>query len=188
MERFTETVYDVLFHPATALRQIAAEKQLAGAAAVFCVSLLLPAWTVYLLLVTSGLGKVAGIVLIAQIGCSLLLWILGTAFYQLAAEFMGGTGTALGLFAAMGFAQLPRVFIVPMMVLAALLSGVGAKVLTLIWGLAIGLWVLVLQVKAIQAAHHLSLSRAMLVFFSPLAVIFCLGILVAIGVGISIMY
>jgi hypothetical protein len=54
------------------------------------------------------------------------MWFVGAAVLQLIAEFFGGRGSGLGLFAAIGFAHLPLIFMVPLAVAAMLLPSGAA--------------------------------------------------------------
>lgn len=188
IDSFLETLYDVLFHPGTAMRNIAAGKMVCGAAVVFLASIFIPAWTVYLALKAAGMGKMAGIAIVAHSGGCLTVWILGAALFNLIAEFVGGKGNALGLFAAMGFAHLPRIFIVPIFVLTALATDGFAKVLILVFGITIAFWVLALDVEAIKGAHSLSTARAVLVILIPIVIVILAALAAILMLGISMFH
>lgn len=185
-EGFLETVYDVLFHPGTAMRNIAAQKMAGWAVVVFVISLLVPAWTIYLVLKAAGLGKMAGITIVLQSGGHIVLWLLGTALFHLSAECLGGRGTALGLLSTMGFAHLPRLFLVPLFVLAFLATGGMPKFLLAMFSVIIAVWVLALDIQAIRGTYELSALRAFAVMLVPFFLMFIVAILVVFAIGLSI--
>ncbi|SDF16286.1 Yip1 family protein [Sporolituus thermophilus] len=167
MGQLLETLYDVLFHPTAAMRRVASEKRVGQAVLVFLVSVLLPVWGLYFGLKAAGMPQTISVVVLFQLLGSLLLWVIGAGLLHLIAEFFGGRGSALGLFAALGFAQFPRIFIVPLWVLAALLPD-GARPLAMAASaLFILFWILALHVVAIKGAHALGGAKAALVLAIP---------------------
>lgn len=187
-ERFLEFLYDVLLHPGTAMRTIAAQKMVCEAVVVFSVSLFIPAWMVYLVLKALGLGKMAGIAVAVQSAGCLVFWILGAALFSLCAEFMGGKGTALGLLSSMGFAYLPRIFIAPLFVVAVLATGGLAKVFMTLSGVAIFFWVLILDIEALKGAYALSTARAIVAMLIPFAILFLTVLIGILVISISMIH
>lgn len=162
-----EILYDVLFQPAAAMGQIAGRRLVGKSLVVFIVSILLPSWAMWFGLKSTSLGyAVNGIIVMHVIG-SLLLWFFGAALLHLIAEFMGGRGTAMGLFAALGFAQFPRIFMVPLWVVAAVLPESIRPVVMGITALVIMFWVLALHIAALKGAYGIGGVKATLVLIMP---------------------
>lgn len=167
MNNFLDNLYDALFHPNQAMAGIAENKLTGQSLTVIVLSVLIPLWALYLGLRTAGMYHIFGLAALVQILGSLAMWVVGAAVWHLIAEFFGGRGSAVGLLAALGFAQLPRIFIVPFWVLAALLpAGTGAVTMA-VSALAIGIWTLYLDIAALRGAHGLSGAKAVLVFLTP---------------------
>jgi hypothetical protein len=183
MGNFMENLYDVLFRPAAAMRQIAAARLTGQAAAAFLLGVLIPAGAAYFAFRTGVMAKLLTIILVGQTVGSLLIWFCGSAVLSLIAEFFGGRGTAVGLFAAMGFTHVPRIFAVPFLVLAMLLPDGGSALVTAITSLAIVCWTLTLDVLAISGAHELSSAKAVLVLMTPLLVVGAAVIIVLVLAG-----
>ena len=116
MGPFLELLYDVIFSPAAAMRQIAARRPVGQAFVAFLLSIVIPAGAIYFVLQATATGKFAGAFFAAAVCVRLLMWFVGSAVLQLIAELFGGQGTAVGLFAAIGFAHLPFIFAVPLAV------------------------------------------------------------------------
>lgn len=169
MGNFFEALYDVLFQPSTAMRSIAGGKKIGQALVVVLLSSLLPLWAVYFGLKTVGMHQAISVIMALQVLGSLAMWVVGSAVWHLIAELLGGKGTSVGLFTALGFAHLPRIFIVPLWVFAALMPvGIRPLVMT-VTGLAIAFWVLYLDVTALRGAHDISGTKAVLVMLVPAA-------------------
>lgn len=183
MGMFFETLYDVLFQPRTAMRQIAEAKKTGQALAVVILSGIIPIWAVYFGLKSAGMHQAFGVLVVLQLVGSLAMWVLGAALWHLIAELFGGKGTAVGLLGALGFAHLPRIFIVPLWVLAALLPAGIRPLIMGLTGLAIAIWVLYLDVTALKEAHSLSGTKAVLVFLAPPLAILAVVLAVMVFMG-----
>lgn len=183
MGNFLDILYDVLFHPAAAMRIIATEKKLGYSLGVFLLSVFVPAWASYFSLQSVDFSVVAWFFIFGQLFISLVIWIVGAGFFGLIAELFGGRGTAAGLLAGMGFAQFPRVFIAPLLVFSSLLPRtVQALFLALFVSITV-FWTLILYIIAIREAYLLSTLRAIMVLITPLAVVFGFGIVIVVSVG-----
>lgn len=182
-----ETLYDVLFQPRTAMRQIAADRKLGQALAVVLLSVIIPVWAVYFGLKTAGMQHAFGVLVILQLVGSVAVWIMGAGLWHLIAEMAGGKGTAVGLLSALGFAHLPRIFIVPLWVAAALMPTGGRPFIMGLTGLIIAGWVLYLDVTALKEAHDLSAAKAILVLLAPPLAIFAVIAAVMIFMGNAFM-
>lgn len=178
MGSFLETVYDVLFNPKQAMRYIAEKKLIGQALAMFSISMLVPVWAIYAGVKGTPGVSVLGLLFIGHVIGSLVLWVFSAAVLSFIAELAGGRGTAVGLFSALGFSQLPKIVITPLWVIAALLPiGVQATAFGLI-GVITVIWMLALHVAALQGAFSLSGVRAVLVLSAPL--LFSIGAIAAI--------
>lgn len=162
-----ESLYDALFRPAAAMRQIAGQRLVGQGLVAFLLSVLIPAVAAYFALRTGLMANFLPVILVVQTLGSLLFWFCGSAFLSLIAEFFGGRGTAMGLFAAMGFTHIPRLFAVPFFVFAMLLPGGGSMVITGVTSLGIVFWTLTLDVLAIKGAYGLSGAKSVLVLITP---------------------
>lgn len=183
MNNFLETLYGVLFQPRQTLRQIAAARPVGQAVAAFAIGVLLPAAAVTLGMQAAGLPFAVPL-LFAQIAISLIMWFLSAGVLHLTAEMAGGHGTALSLFCGLGFAQFPRIFVVPAYVLAALLPPPGRLPVVALAALAIAVWLLVLNILALKAAYDFSTARAVLVLIAPaVAIALLLAVLVLLFVA-----
>ncbi len=164
MGQWLEVLYDVLFHPKSAMIHIAGNRLSGQGLAVFLLSVFLPGAAFFLATQESAFTAVTAA---AYMICSLLLWLTGTALLHLIAELYGGQGKVTSLLAALGFSQLPRLFIVPFWLTTALFSdtirtiAMGAAVLAII------VWILVLHVKALEATYGFSSTKAILVLITP---------------------
>ena len=186
MGSFLETIYDVLFKPKAAMEYIAEKKLTGQALAMFTIGMLVPVWAVYTGIKGTPAMPVLGGMFALHFFGSLVFWILGAAILNFVAELAGGRGTAVGLFAAMGFSHLPRVAVIPLGVIAALLpDGVRGLAFGAI-GVLVVIWTLMLNVAAIRGAHGLSASMAVLVLFAPILALFGVVIAMIVFIGSAI--
>ena len=166
--KFSESVYDALFKPAIAMRQIAAEKNLKHSFAVFLLSMAVSLGTLFYGLKLTHMDGMMPVFVFGQIAVGLFQWFLGTAVLALTSELFGGSGSALGLFAARGYTHLPRLFL-PVFSLLTIAAGAGGRVFCLsISGLLLFGWTFYLDFQAIKGAYALSGAKAMLVMLFPL--------------------
>ena len=171
MGNFLEMLYEVMFHPRAAMRIIAAWKPVGQAMAVFVTGMAVSAVVLYSVLQSAGSGNMTALVIGFHFFFSLLSWVFGAAVFNLLAEYFGGQSNGMGLFAALGFTYLPRLFIAPLWALAAFFS-VGARPWVLMaGGIAIAGWTIVLMVHALRGAHGLSTAQAVLTLLTPLLVL-----------------
>lgn len=173
-----DNVYDVLFQPRTAMRRIAESRTIGQAFVVFLVSALIPTWAVYFGLEAAGIPKAIDIIILVQVLGSLIIWLVGAAVWHMIAEFLGGKGTALGLLAALGFAHFPRIFIVPLWVVAAIMPPGLKPFLMALAGLVVMFWTLALDVAAIREAHGISGAKAVLVLLTPMLAVVVLAVVI----------
>ncbi|MGI6649425.1 MAG: YIP1 family protein [Bacillota bacterium] len=188
-----DLLYGVLFEPTTAFRQIT-QRRLLGKALLVFLTVQVLSWYMNLILaietetlspwltelppslahdlprLTTNLTNLTGLTLMSGIIFSLLLWFLGAAIFNLAAEFFGGVSNGSGLLAGLGFAELPGILLLPVQYLAYVF-GWGPSLLTVL-SLGLGIWVAGLSVITVREATSLSTGRALLVFLLPGLILF----------------
>lgn len=168
MGNFLETIYDVIFQPQKAMRSIA-ERRLAGQALfLFFVSMLMiPPWNF-----RNAIGGALSLpapeaaFVIELLGC-FILWFFAASVLSIIAEICGGRGSAVGLFAALGFACLPRIVVMPLWALVAFLPERYRAAALGIIGTIVLVWIFLLSIEAVRASHGLSFGRAVLVLSLP---------------------
>jgi len=181
-----EMLYDILFQPTIGMKKIAEQKNVGQALVVFLLSMLIPIWALYFGIQTTEMSTMIHMMIVLKILGSMLMWIVGAGIWHLIAEFFGGRGTAVGLFAALGFAHAPRIFIVPLWALIAVMPASSKTLLMTIAVLTIMLWSLSLDIVAIKEVHQLSTSKAVLVIVTPILVIGIMGVIGFAFVGSSL--
>jgi len=181
-----EILYDTLFQPAIGMKNIAERKNVGQALVVVLLSILIPIWALYLGLKTADMSTIFNIMIVLKTLGSIVMWIMGAAIWHLIAELFGGQGSAVGLFAALGFAHAPRIFIVPLWALIAVMPTSSTTLLMTIAVLVIMLWSLSLDVVAIKEVHQLSTSKAVLVIITPMLVVGILGVIGFTFIGSSL--
>lgn len=186
MGAILEDIYDVLFHPRSALGRIAAEKKLAASLTVVLFSVLIPVWAIHLGLQAAGSPGPLSLIIVFQVFASMIAWLAGTAVWHLCAELLGGRGSAVSLLTAFGFAHFPRIFIVPLWVLATLLPDTVIPFFMVLTGLAVAIWTLYLEVLAISAVHEISRAKAVLVFLTPMLVLIAGAVIVIFFAGAAL--
>ena len=163
-----DILYDLVFEPRNAMRAIAEQKNAGQAVVIALISIVIPILAVSFGLKDKSLAAVVPVMIGIKIVASLLVWMMGAALWSLIAEFFGGKGTAIGLFAGLGFAHLPRIFIVPLWALSALMPESSQTLLMVISVLLILFWSVNLDVIAIKEIHQLSTAKAILVMMMPM--------------------
>lgn len=166
-----DTLYGILFHPTRTMRHLlAGEPPLGLAAGVFIGVQLLGAISSYNFWSASGggafpflPGAIVGFVLL-QLLFALWVWFVFSATWQLVAELLGGNGSGRVLFALVGLAILPLAFQIPVVVAGFFLGEGWVTGLTI----AIGIWVLILDVLAIREVHRFATLRAVVTLLAPL--------------------
>lgn len=186
MNTFFENVYDVLFAPRTAFERIASERPISQAVLVFFLSVLLPVIPMCFT-ISAKTHFAAAFVIGIQLIASLVMWILGAAVWGLLAEFFGGTGQSSSLFAALGFAHLPRLLLVPGMMVVSIMPPAIKTILEVVLIAGVFLWSLVLDAAAIRESYSLSGAKAALVLFTPMLFVVILMIFMVIAAGTMLM-
>ena len=165
-----DILYDVVFAPSSAMKKIAEAKNAGQAVFVALVSILVPIIAFSFSIKEMSMATMIHIMIGIKIVASFFIWLIGAAIWHLVAEFLGGKGTAIGLFAALGFAHLPRIFIVPLWALIAVMPEGSKTIFMVIAVLLILCWSLTLDVTAIKEVHQLSTAKASIVLMMPMLV------------------
>ncbi len=188
MGSFLETIYDVLFKPTTAMQYIAEKKLTGQALTIFIIGMLVPVWAVYTGIKDTPGVPALGVMFVFHLIGSLVFWVLGASVLNFIAEMAGGRGTAVGLFAALGFSHLPRVAVIPLWVFAALLPNGLRGIAFGAVGLIMIIWTLSLSVAAIRGAHGLSGAKAVLVLVTPMLALVGAVVAIIVFLGSSLMH
>ncbi len=196
---FLEIVYGVLFEPAKTMAAMAPKPPLAQA--FLAVTLLSLAGSAMLSLTLYRLAGgfwgpalkygadafwraflPAGMIL--GLFWGYVKWAAWGAFLHLAAELLGGRGTARGVLAAVGFAAIPSLFLVPIQLLASRIENShAAAVILFLAGLTVTIWTVTLLAIALRELHGISVLRALLAVFSPLLAVFVLVVMLFMAFG-----
>ncbi len=128
----------------------------------------------------TGLGGVIFMTTVA----GLVAWLVAAGVMNLTAEIFGHRGSALGLITVLGVAIIPAAIMVPLRVATRLL---GLRSLAGLGGLAIGIWTLILQVKAIKHNYGVSPGRAFTIFIAPFALILVVIVGFVFGFGVLLL-
>jgi hypothetical protein len=187
MNTLFENVYDVLFAPRAALKRIAAKPPITQAALVFLLSVLIPVIPMYF---TMGANThfAAGFFIIIQLSVSFLMWFMGAAVWGLMAEFLGGTGRSSSLFAALGFAHIPRIFLVPGIMVVSIMPPAVKQILEVILFVGVLIWSLILDITAIRESYTLSGAKSSLVLLMPMLLMLLIMTIAAIAAGTMLMH
>lgn len=181
-----ETVYDVLFRPGEVMGRIADERLTGQALIVFAISAVIPAGGLYFGLRAAGMAKLLDMAILLHALGSLVVWFVGAAVLHLIAEFYGGEGSAAGLFAAMGFAQLPRIFAAPLWAVTMVLPKGTAGAFLAISTIVLFVWMLALDIAAIRGAYNMGGARAALVLVTPFLALAAVLAVVVIFAGAAV--
>ncbi len=187
MDSLFEILYDVLFEPRTAMQKIAQQKNVGQALIVVLVSTVIPIWALSLGITSAVMLTMVHIMMGIKVGASIVIWIIGSAIWQLIAELLGGKGTAVGMLAALGFGHLPRILLVPLWMLISVMPPSSKTLLLAVAVLVILGWSLYLDVVAIKEVHQLSAAKAVLVILMPMLFIGLLAVIAMILIGSSAM-
>lgn len=166
MSYVLELLYDMLVKPKAAFKVIVWEEKVAKACQIVLFS------TVFSSLAASaGIfeGTFKGIILLAQIVCSVLTWGICAAVWHLLAELLGGQGSVKKLLTAIGFTYFLQLLIIPIYLIASFLPTFGFLII-LLATLIITVWSVVLGILAIREVYQFSGGRASFVYFLPVLV------------------
>jgi len=99
-------------------------------------------------------------------------WFILTGIFQLFSEFLGGRGTALGVFTVLGVAELPNVFIGPISLLTTIIgNSFLTTFLTVSSGLLIFVWQVILIIIGLREVQGYSTGRALVTVLAPVVVL-----------------
>ncbi|HUZ01320.1 MAG TPA: YIP1 family protein [Thermomicrobiaceae bacterium] len=111
-------------------------------------------------------------------------WTAASLVYYLIALLLGGRGSFTGLWAAIGFANLPSLLFVPVAVVLWVATMLGPTAVVIVGLLAlmvafpVASWSVALQVIAVREAMSLGTGRAALTVLVPVGVLLTLALLV----------
>lgn len=183
MANLMETLYDIVFEPSKAMRDIAEGRKLKQAFIAFFIGTLLPMWALYSGLKTVNMHGFTTMVLSMHVFGGLVMWFFAAAVFSLVAELFGGRGSAAGLFAAMGFVHIPKLFALPLFALSVLLPASFRPFWLAAGVILIVCWILYLEVAAIKGAYNVSGSKAVLVMVFPVAAMLLLCLVATVFLG-----
>ena len=188
---FLELVYGILFEPRRTMESIAQNPPVGLALLTYAIVTLISFFAGFLALQgesfnLSGefetgfsgfdLGNISGFSLTTIIIFFLFMGFLALFVYSgylhLVGEFLGGRGSAVGVFAFVCLSRLPYIFTVPVNIVAPFLNTVGT-VLIAVTGIVVFVWGLIIQKIGLEKTLTLSSGRSLLAVISP----FMLGLL-----------
>jgi len=181
-----DTLYDILFQPLIAMKNIGEQKPISQAIIAFLGSIVLPIWALYFSLKMIDMPEMVNVVIAIKVVSGIMIWAMGSAIWHLIAEFFGGRGSAVGLFAALGFVYIPWIFIIPLWALTTLMPTSSKVLLMTISVLAVLLWSLYLHVIAIKEVHQLSTATSVLVMLTPMLFVGLVCVITFIFIGSAI--
>jgi hypothetical protein len=179
-------IYDVMFRPRQVFQSFSSAAPWRLALGVFILSTALPSLVFWAGAQHFPLSHFMGLILFVELAGSLVFWVLSTGVYHLIAEFAGGEGRVMSLFSALGLAHLPQLAILPLFVLAGLLSG-GLQTCWLaasacaIWG-----WTWILYYYALKEIYQFSGSKTVLVLCAPFFVALFIGLVLVVFFAVSV--
>ncbi|HPZ42748.1 MAG TPA: Yip1 family protein [Bacillota bacterium] len=199
---FLELVYGVFFEPRSTMQKVAHRPPLGQAVLLVTILNLLGtgAWFVAAARVLERELNVTSLGLFGPSLQALLplgavtvflwgyfKWFAYSALLSLAAEVLGGLGSARGVMAASGLASLPAVLLVPVQLLT---FGAGSESLAVnmfsgLAGLAVAIWILVLNTIGVREVHSLSTGRSLLAVLSPYLALVAFLILLLVALVIA---
>ncbi len=202
---FLELVYGVLFDPDQTMAGVALNPPLVPALLVVTITGIIGSLMGFLTasrVMVPGLSSmVAGdyfplraVQSLAVLGavCGLLWsyvkWFGYSAVIHLAADLFGGKGRARGVFAVVGLAGLPFIFMIPVQLLAYWF-GTGkfaVGLLVLLAGLGLLIWNVIILVTGLKHVHGFTTGRSVLVIATPFLVFLVLALLTVAGIAVVV--
>ncbi|SHH07060.1 Yip1 domain-containing protein [Thermosyntropha lipolytica DSM 11003] len=186
---FTEIVYGVLFQPVNTFRYLKEARPLGLSlliwAAVIILSVVIGQGEAYVNNEIKSLGlplQVAGMLNWVVGLFSFIMLFVMAGIYSLLADIIYGRNNAKGLLVCLALASLPGVL---GSALSYVLALAGIKWLGMLFSLAAGMWVIVLQILALREALELTTSGALLIYFIPFIVLFIFALLLIVLIGIA---
>ncbi len=190
-DKLLDWLFGILARPVDTLRTVAEARPVGWAILIYSSITILAAVTSFYSLQaagswqevneTFGLSIPLGLVIGGSIFLGLISLFIATGLLHLFARLFGGSGNYSGLLSAYGFAYFPMIISVPITVLAGFIGFIGGIVSGLA-GLALSVWVFVLQVIALRESHRLSTGISILVYLIQ----FLILIVIPVAVGIAL--
>ncbi|NMD42720.1 MAG: hypothetical protein GYA86_05335 [Firmicutes bacterium] len=179
-----ELLDGVIRKPAAALNQIAREKPVGWALAIFTAVALFGAMNADY----SALEQIVEFPppnILVQVAGSLVGLLIITGLLHLVSRLFKGSGDFWGLFSALGFAQFPAI-LNPVAELLKRVGGTAGAVLGGVLSLGVGIWVLVLWVIALRESRSITTGESVLTYLAVLFG-FAMVILVIVVWGIFVL-
>lgn len=190
-DKLLDWLFGILARPVDTLRTVAEARPVVWAILIYISITIMAAVTSFYSLQAAGswqevneafgLSIPLGLVIGGSIFLGLISLFITTGLLHLFARLFGGSGNYGGLLSAYGFAYFPMIIGVPITVLAGFIGFIGGIVSGLA-GLALSVWVLVLQVIALRESHRLSTGISILVYLIQ----FLILIVIPVAVGIAL--
>jgi hypothetical protein len=182
---FLDNLYGVFFSPGRTFAALAANPPLGQAVVVFLlvnvVSAAISAARLASGIASEGRFALPGVAIFVMMVMALIGWFLLAAVLHLAADFAGGAGRGLTVFALLAFASAPGLLAAPV----GMFAGTAAAPIAPVASLAISAWGVWLAVLAIQHSHGLTLKRSLAAVFVPVIVLAVLLVIVLVTAGIA---
>ncbi len=115
-------------------------------------------------------------------------WFGYSAVIHLAADLFGGRGRARGVFAVVGLAGLPFIFMIPFQLLTYWFGPekFAVGLLVLLAGLGLFLWSVLILVIGLKHVHGFTTGRSVLVIATPFLTVLVLALLVVVGITVVV--
>lgn len=188
-----DLIYGVLFDPGRTFKKAAASPPLWQSVFIYAViNLLSGIMGIFIKLRVMPFGTldlavpviqvVKGMIPLLAIGgffMQFIKWFTYSALLHLIADFLGGKGSARGVFTVYGLAALPTLFLIPVQLLVIALDprSILVNIILIPVSLALAIWGIILLVMGIREVHRLSTGRAIAVVLTPVLVMAVLAIL-----------
>ena len=194
---FLELVYGVLFDPLPAFRKIAAKPPVGLAVLIFTLVNVAVAIMSVLVMsrsmnqhlpgmeipMTRFMNAAMPVMVVLSLVSNYIGWFLVSGLFHLLAEFLGGRGRAIGVFAVTGLSSLPLIFLVPVNLLILLwgLKSFAAVVIMPLLSLIVVIWWLILLILGIRQVHGFSTGRAVAAVLLPVAGVIILVVILMVA-------
>jgi len=109
-------------------------------------------------------------------------WVVIAGILHIVAKVLGGEGAFTEMLVLMGFAMLPNIFQAPIGLVTILSGGLSGAFIAMGLGGILTIWVLILDVLAIRAAHKFSTGRAIATLILPFVILTVLAFILVIGI------
>ena len=137
----------------------------------------------YFIIHPQGPGLVAA-VLFFFILVFFAVWVFGSAFFHLMSEALSGKGSSLSLFVLFGFTFLPLILCLPLAICSTFF---GVEHLKTIMEYAVFIWIVRLQVLALEKVYAFPKRKALAVWCLPVVIGIVALLAIVFGGGIFVL-